>query len=253
MYYAVNLIPIIFGNKKTVEFRIHTPTYDISKIMLFIMMQSSVINFTIRNSQRILQDPRFLKNRNLHSIFSDEMINLKNVSNSKKSLFLEEMDNYIFRRKQFIEHSNFDGKIAPDEDDLKFSSMIDYESGKNYNIVKKPMYQGKKSILQKMPSFNTNYNTFELKFTTSSLNDGTVVFNKTTDKIDHGSLPPADNMESGKVVSNDYYPPSIQMVDNSIVDAAEEHVRLSAERINELRDVLQKELDEMKAKDSFSW
>jgi hypothetical protein len=132
-YYAVNLIPIIFGNKKTVEFRIHTPTYDVSKVMLFLMLQSSIINFTIKYSSRILKEPKFLSRLTLSSVFLDSLLGTKDVKNNIKSLFSEEMDNYIYSRKQFIEEKNSLGIIAPEEDDFKFMSLINYEQGGTKN------------------------------------------------------------------------------------------------------------------------
>ena len=54
-YFLYNVIPLIFGNKQTIEFRIHTPTYDVNKILPFIFMNSLIVNFTIKYQQLISQ------------------------------------------------------------------------------------------------------------------------------------------------------------------------------------------------------
>mgnify|MGYP000978013104 CR=1 FL=1 len=41
-YRWVNMIPLLFGNKETVEFRIHTPTYDIDKILNFLLINLEI-------------------------------------------------------------------------------------------------------------------------------------------------------------------------------------------------------------------
>src|SRR5690606_13696406 len=42
-YMAHNIIPLIFGNKQTVEFRIHTPTYNVDKVMYFLFLCGSIV------------------------------------------------------------------------------------------------------------------------------------------------------------------------------------------------------------------
>lgn len=126
-YCAVNFIPLIFGNKKTVEFRIHTPTYDINKIMSFLMLNSVLVNFSIKNTERILKDPYFLFKRNLTSIMQDYIIN-SDIIKQEKSKIIEELDNYIYSRKKFFEEQNSMGIIAPNEDNLKIFSRFDYNN-----------------------------------------------------------------------------------------------------------------------------
>ena len=54
-YHIHNLIPLIFGNKTTIEFRIHTPTYDISKISMFLLLNTILIDYAAQNTNLILQ------------------------------------------------------------------------------------------------------------------------------------------------------------------------------------------------------
>jgi len=67
-YYAINFIPILFGNKQTVEFRIHTPTYDIDKIICFLFISAILVNFSIKHSNDILSNKEFLPPLNLSNI-----------------------------------------------------------------------------------------------------------------------------------------------------------------------------------------
>ena len=54
-YRWVNMIPLLFGNKKTIEFRIHTPTYDPNKIIFFAIMCASIIDAATRQEKAILE------------------------------------------------------------------------------------------------------------------------------------------------------------------------------------------------------
>jgi hypothetical protein len=67
-YYLYNILPLIFGNKQTIEFRIHTPTYDVNKILLFIFMNSLIVNFVIRKQKLILNRKNFINSYSLLDI-----------------------------------------------------------------------------------------------------------------------------------------------------------------------------------------
>jgi hypothetical protein len=53
-YRWVNMIPLLFGNKKTIEFRIHTPTYDYNKILYFAIICASLIDLAEKSNTGIL-------------------------------------------------------------------------------------------------------------------------------------------------------------------------------------------------------
>lgn len=54
-YYWVNLIPLLFGNKQTVEFRIHTPTTDPSKVINYLLICTSIVSYVKNNTDNILE------------------------------------------------------------------------------------------------------------------------------------------------------------------------------------------------------
>lgn len=130
-YYANNVIPIIFGNKQTIEFRIHTPTYDIGKIINFLFFNIYLIDFTITNLQTILLDPSFLVKINDFRRFIE--IYLKNVkldSTNKKRL-IDYHISYINSRIKQTEIANTLGLIEGDESKIKCSSYIQWNSVDN--------------------------------------------------------------------------------------------------------------------------
>lgn len=45
-YHWVNFIPMLFGDSKTIEFRVHTPTNDIVKVVNWILICSAVLKYT---------------------------------------------------------------------------------------------------------------------------------------------------------------------------------------------------------------
>lgn len=122
-YYNHNIIPLIFGNKQTIEFRIHTPTFDINKIIPFIIMNATIVNFTIKYQKEILENPKFLVNFKLRNIVS-EMIECSDVPNSHR--LLECILYYIEDRIRYTEHDNKNGLIKGNEDQIPCCKVIDW-------------------------------------------------------------------------------------------------------------------------------
>jgi hypothetical protein len=112
-YHIHNLIPLIFGNKSTIEFRIHTPTYDFNKILWFLLLNSILVNFTKKYEKQILESnlgyPLNLRNI-LDSYFNSE----------KTSRYFNDTfkDNFNYRFKRIIDF-NRQSKIFFSEDELK--------------------------------------------------------------------------------------------------------------------------------------
>lgn len=184
-YYVHNFISLIFGNKQTIEFRIHTPTYDINKIFMFILINSILINFTKNYEKNILENPKFFDNYvlGLESIIQQHLINLDkkgklrtNYSLNSKTFF-ESVRSYIKTRKKYIENLTRDGNIIVDEEDLKLPEHIfwndprqietDYHKNKNIkldseldNIVKEetPVLKKEKDIFLKNPYIDEFFN-----------------------------------------------------------------------------------------------
>ena len=127
-YLLFNVIPLLFGNKQTIEFRIHTPTYDVNKIMPFIFMNALMINFTIRYKEIILKNKLFLNNYDLFTMLSDQ-INNYNIPNM--NIFRDLMYNYIEKRKHHCERQVLKGNILGTESDIPSLRDIDWLSNEN--------------------------------------------------------------------------------------------------------------------------
>lgn len=127
-YYSNNLIPIIFGNKQTIEFRIHTPTYDIGKIVNFLLFNIYLIDFTIVNLQTILQDPFFLVKIDNFRKFIEEYLRSVKLDNSDKKRLSDYHISYINSRIKQTEIANTSGLIEGDENKIKCSSYIEWNS-----------------------------------------------------------------------------------------------------------------------------
>lgn len=126
-YHIHNLVTLIFGNKKTIEFRVHTPTYDVNKIMAFIMMNSLLINFTIQHQDSILKDSRFLQNLDLLSIINN---GLKNTKDIKSDNMFNMFSNYFDYRKSYVQQQLLSGNIVGDESKIPACKSIDWISEK---------------------------------------------------------------------------------------------------------------------------
>ena len=113
MYYHSNLIPLIFCNKATIEFRVHTSTFDVNKIIPFIFLNSFLVNYTIHNQDEILANPRFLIKKTLQHIIG----HCTNVNDNIKDLGLlrDCLNMYVNERTIFTKSQNANGKIMGEE------------------------------------------------------------------------------------------------------------------------------------------
>lgn len=134
-YHIHNFVPLLFGNKKTIEFRIHTPTYDVNKIMFFMFINSILVNFTKLNFERILQQNEKYNLTDIISEYSEQ--------NNINFGFYINIINYINDRKKFVEDKNRKGDIYFKESDFNCVREFDTKqsnSSKTKNIFAK--YQG---------------------------------------------------------------------------------------------------------------
>lgn len=122
-YYFHNFIPLIFGNKQTIEFRIHTPTYDIYKIYMFLAINSILVNFTINNQKDILSNSNFFEYlgglENIiqqHLSFLDKKKIFKNNKIFNVNHIFDSIRSYIKSRKKIIERYTAEGTIVINED-----------------------------------------------------------------------------------------------------------------------------------------
>jgi hypothetical protein len=122
-YLLFNIIPLIFGNKQTIEFRIHTPTYEINKILPFIFMNALIVNFTIKNQTSILKNKNYLNQLSLSDILFNQ---IDNSSINNKCLFRDLMYDYIEKRKSHCERQILSGNILGTESDIPASTYINW-------------------------------------------------------------------------------------------------------------------------------
>ena len=113
-YHIHNFIPLIFGNKQTIEFRIHTPTYDIDKIMSFMFMNSILINFTIQNQTQILNGS--YQNYNLDPIFK-----LYGGVNNINHNYINTLIRYFNQRTEAVGKNNLRSDIFFEESEIDCS------------------------------------------------------------------------------------------------------------------------------------
>ena len=140
-YYVHNLIPLIFGNKQTVEFRIHTPTYDVNKIIPFILINSIIVNYAIINQDNILSVKGFLCNKKLSNIIVEYLRTLKLKD---ATMLYDSLVDYIEIRKRTSENQTANGSIIGDEEKIRVSSYIDWnklKASSHKNIFKEPFYK----------------------------------------------------------------------------------------------------------------
>lgn len=133
-YYAVNFIPLIFGNKQTIEFRIHTPTYDIGKIINFLLFNIYCIDYTINNLQNILYDSKFLLKFNNFSTFIESYIyNNTNLKKGLKNVLGSHQISYLRERIQRVYDLNCDGRISGNENSIYCNTVINWNNNLNNN------------------------------------------------------------------------------------------------------------------------
>ena len=109
MYHIHNMIPLIFGNKQTVEFRIHTPTYDINKIMAFIFLNAILVNYTINNQERILNNTLNIGSLEniMFSYMEQEYIEYN---------YIDKLNKYFRERKKIVEDFNRRSEVNFEEE-----------------------------------------------------------------------------------------------------------------------------------------
>ncbi len=117
-YFIHNLIPIIFGNKETIEFRIHTPTYDIDKILAFMLLNISIIDFVKNSSNTILKHMNVPPLMNILSIYTEGYP------------YREELIHYFTIRRERIKNQHRDSKMYENEYsiDCSFKRINPYQT-----------------------------------------------------------------------------------------------------------------------------
>ena len=163
-YFLFNLIPLIFGNKQTIEFRIHTPTYDENKIIPFILMNSMLVNFVIKYQNIILSGDLNFKNLNLYEILAN-VISDSNIEGKTelKNMFLD----YIQTRKSYCKRQTGSGDILgnesriPSSNNIKWCSKILFKKPQSikYRVNSDDVIHNEffKAVKQELKELNINH------------------------------------------------------------------------------------------------
>lgn len=126
-YLWANMIPLIFGNKQTVEFRIHTPTFEVNKVINYVMMCSNIINFVKNNTNNILKNYKnTLQNQNLYTIIEKSIYSDNNITRDQKYRLESSVNRYLRRRVDAVYSQNCQGNIKGDESNISNYSTINW-------------------------------------------------------------------------------------------------------------------------------
>jgi len=128
-YLWANMLPLIFDNKETVEFRIHTPTFEANKVINYIIMCGSIINFVKDNITTILSnDKRVFRNANLNVILEKSIYNNSNIERNDKASLHSCIYSYVRDRKDITYSQNCQGNIKGNETAIPSYSRIDWSA-----------------------------------------------------------------------------------------------------------------------------
>ena len=112
-YYYVNLIPIVFGNKQTVEFRIHTPTDNSDKVLLYLFMCGGIVNYVKDNYNGML------KTGECSPSLADMMFSVYRDN----SALCDKVTRYIENRRGNTYEQNCLGNIKGAENEIRVPSI----------------------------------------------------------------------------------------------------------------------------------
>jgi len=105
-YVWFNMIPIIFTNMKTVEFRQHNNTFDFFKIFHFMLM-SSVIVVSANKLENKFNDPKFLKSfSKLNNKYSSLLKLLNKKAPEFSNLLCDSNQKYFDERVEVMKEMN---------------------------------------------------------------------------------------------------------------------------------------------------
>ena len=129
-YHYVNLIPLLYGNKKTVEFRIHTPTLDVNKIVNYLIMCVSILEYAKVNQDAILSKPNILNNIKLKDIVFQH-------TNKYSDYVTNELFKYMAARQSYIYNRISSGDIVCNERNFYYKPYsVDWEDKKKNKYAK---------------------------------------------------------------------------------------------------------------------
>ena len=155
-YYWCNLIPLLFGNKETVEFRLHTPTYNKNKIFSYLILICNIIEYVKRNSSYIVKDDSNYLNLSLADILFNNTNSASTASmiDKKGYRFIENIVYYISTRTRTINNNFAEGNVDCPEEKIRNTFNFGFKQSKGINFADRnfkinslnPLRKTKKSI-----------------------------------------------------------------------------------------------------------
>lgn len=91
-YYLVNLVPLIFKNFRTIEFRLHTPTNNRYKVFNWLLIISAIVKFAENHVNKVITNNSISLETIINTIYGDSIPSLMNYINFRKEAFKNEND-----------------------------------------------------------------------------------------------------------------------------------------------------------------
>lgn len=115
-YHWCNIIPLLFGNKQTIEFRIHTSTYSKDKLIQYLILIASITNYVKANIGNILKNENLL-DLTMNDIYTNQ---LQKVDKEKGADAVNYMSDYVYQRTNYISRCIRKNDILADEDNFVY-------------------------------------------------------------------------------------------------------------------------------------
>jgi hypothetical protein len=112
-YHAHNFIQLLFGNKQTIEFRIHNSTDDSDVMLNFLFLNATIINFTKKYTKSILNSFKFIEGIDLNSILRYDDLGYLG----------SELVHYYNKRKIRIKNNIKNGDLMCNEENMPKSNI----------------------------------------------------------------------------------------------------------------------------------
>lgn len=136
-YHWVNMIPLLFGNKKTIEFRIHTPTYNFEKIINFLVMCSCIVKYAELNSGPVLTEPSLGDYNSLHKVITDVIHKVC----PKQHSAVNHLSGYAKSRERYISMCLNNNDIICEEDNFTYNEFWTRKRNKELEQLRHRMYK----------------------------------------------------------------------------------------------------------------
>lgn len=128
-YLWCNVIPLIFDNKQTVEFRIHTPTFEVNKVLNYITLCSGIINFVKDNTDDILSNYKnTLSTLSLDSIIQKSIYKANDINGDDRYRLYSSISRYIRNRIESTYSQNCQGNVKGNESAISSYSNINWNN-----------------------------------------------------------------------------------------------------------------------------